>query len=176
MKIPGFMPDTRLRIIEYLAKQVPPKGTVVDIGSYCGQTAWTWAKNIPQDARVVCIDPWNPAEFTNLPVDDTGGYLPRSECTIENFQYWTEDCPNIETIQGRSPLDKWTGPIDAIFIDDAASDVLQHINFWWPHLRKLGFVSGHLDPNRAALQSALQWSIDRDKTIEIRRRIWRIKK
>jgi hypothetical protein len=161
LSIPGWMPESELRILEQLAKAVPPGGEMVEVGPFCGRSSWCWSHSVGAGARVNCIDIWNPAEHpfsppaeinsaesSQLPTD-FGRAASRQQTagTLENFRSFTQDCPNIVPIRGRSPTDFEDWPVESL--DLVFLDGLHHnpgfaadLNFWYWRLVPGGIFCG----------------------------------
>lgn len=159
MTIPGWMPESELKILEQLAFTIPENGKMVEVGPFCGRSSWCWAKSVHPSVRVTCIDIWNPNEHPYHPpakigeevghVDPDFGMaesLDRVVGTLENFQFYTRDCHNIEPLQGASPYDfkDWDVPLDLIFLDGVHHNPIfwDDLNFWFWKLKPGGIFCG----------------------------------
>ncbi|WP_428406961.1 class I SAM-dependent methyltransferase [Hyphococcus sp.] len=140
-KIPGQQSDFELRAIELAASLVPENGLAVEIGSLFGRSSWAWAKSIPESAKLVCVDPWEPSPGST-PLEQRYGV----KYSLETFQKHLSDCPNVEAVQGYSPdaVQGWDRPIDLFFEDAVHRNPIfeQNINFWSSHLKPTGVASG----------------------------------
>jgi hypothetical protein len=109
----GYMPEIDLISIEVLAACVPERGTVVEVESYFGRSAWAWAHSVRSEVKVFCIDPW-PGMKEN---HDSSKKM--KDASLEEFLANVQDCPNIIPIRGSSPIMPWDKNLrpDLVFID-----------------------------------------------------------
>ena len=158
LKIPGWMPEYELRVIEDLARRVRPGGAIVEVGSFCGRSSWCWAKSAHPTVKVSCIDIWDPQTHPYTPPDadhqdadmasfGDAAHWREAEGTLENFQRYTSDCSNIVAIRGASPddfLDWRPASVDLVFLDGVHHNPIFHKDlwFWWDRLRPGGIFCG----------------------------------
>lgn len=147
-QIPGFMEITSLKILEHLAGRVPPKGVIVEIGSFVGRSSWTIAKSCEPSVTVYCVDSWEDAYLN--PLREHPQMAARQQDQTYNFDLFkenTKDCPNIVILKGRSTKVPWPDDrqIDFLFIDGwhESPDVDNDIATWLPRLKPGGILSGH---------------------------------
>src|SRR5690348_2810629 len=117
LDIPGWMPEPELKILERLARTIPAGGDMVEVGPFCGRSSWCWSKTVAPGVAITCIDIWDPVEHPFSPPaktengavsDQDFGKTSRDKGnwgTLENFEYYTQDCDNITARRGRSPDD-----------------------------------------------------------------------
>ncbi len=156
LDIPGWMPETELKIIEMLARAIPPGGAMVEVGSFCGRSSWCWAMSAP-DVAVTCIDIWDPAEHPFVPParsgapagDDFGRADDERGAwgTRENFDFYTRACPNITAVRGRSPDDFLDWPeasLDLVFLDGVHHNPVfrADVMHWWRRVKPGGVLCG----------------------------------
>jgi len=141
LEVPGQQGEFELRAIELVSSLVPENGLAVEIGSLFGRSAWAWGKSVPQSARVVCVDPWEPSPGST-PLEQRYGV----SYSIETFKKFTGDCPNVEAIQGYSPdiVGGWNEPIDLFFEDAVHRNPIfeRNIEFWSALLKPTGIACG----------------------------------
>jgi len=158
LKIPGWMPEGELKIIEQVARTIPRYGKMVEVGPFCGRSSWCWAKSVDPTVTVICLDIWNPAEHPYHPPAVIGRQdalnpdfgvadsLERVTGTLDNFLHYTRDCPNIVAIQGASPYDfkDWDQPVDLVFLDAVHHNPVfwDDLNFWFWNLKPGGLCCG----------------------------------
>lgn len=112
--IAGWLPYDDAKILFELSSNLPPKSTVLEIGTYQGRSAILFASN-PRN-QVICIDPLEPG------VDDQN-HLTISEMDAFSLQQNIRNYPNIEWLRKRSIDVKWAPgwglayPIRLVFID-----------------------------------------------------------
>ncbi len=141
-KIFGWIWPEEYACIELLGVSVPQFGTVVEVGSLLGLSAYAWSKNAPSSATIYCIDPW----------EEGGGFevLANSfqqRYSRDQFLANTAGCNNIVALRGYSPKDfeDWNRPVDLYFEDAVHTDPTlgRNIQFWRRHLKPEGTISGH---------------------------------
>jgi hypothetical protein len=158
LKIPGWMPESELRILEQVAQTIPRGGRMVEVGPLCGRSSWCWAKSADPTVKVTCLDIWDtsvhpyhpPAEIgdegTLNPDFGAADSLEHVTGTLDNFKRYTRDCANIEAIQGASPYDfqDWTEPVDLVFLDGVHHNPVfwDDLNFWFWHVKPGGLCCG----------------------------------
>ena len=160
LKIPGWMPEFELKVIERLARTIPPGGKMLEVGPFVGRSSWCWAKSVDPSVTVYCADIWNPAEHPYHPPTVIGGSdadparpdfgvaddVNHAVGTLENFKRNTADCPNIKPMRGASPKDfrDWTEPLDLVFLDGVHHNPVfwEDLNFWFWRLKPGGVACG----------------------------------
>jgi len=141
LEIPGQVSEFQLQAIEAVASLVPPGGCVVEVGSLFGRSSWAWAKSIPQDAKLFCIDPWEGNQGVRSMELAYG-----IKYGINQFLEYTKDCSNIQTIQCYSPkgIGEWDIPVD-IYYEDAVHvnpGLESNVQFWSAKLKPNGIICG----------------------------------
>lgn len=161
LDIPGQVSEFQLQAIEVVASLVPKGGCVVEVGSLFGRSSWAWAKSVPQDAVVYCIDPWE------------GNQGVRGLEQAHNIQYgigqfkeYTKDCPNIRPIQAYSPdgVGEWDIPVDVYYEDAVHTNPIldRNIKFWTSKLSPNGIACGDdYRPRFADVRTAAEWAANR---------------
>lgn len=116
-KIPGWLPSDDAKVLYELSTNLPPKSTVLEIGTYQGRSAVLFASNLSN--RVVCIDPLEPGT-------DEQNHLTITEAEVYNLHKNIDLYSNIEWVRKRSINVIWDDlaivgltnyPIRLIFID-----------------------------------------------------------
>jgi predicted O-methyltransferase YrrM len=149
LAIPGWMNEHDLKSIERLAARIPEHGQMVEVGSFCGRSAWAWAKSVPATVSVHCIDRWNGAKIGQDHLDRLDPPHPGvTHYVLRNFQSFTEDCPNVRSYQGESTtvLALWPAEsCDLIFLDGDHWNPTFHddLHEAWRLLKPGGIVCGH---------------------------------
>lgn len=161
LDIPGQVSEFQLQAIEAVASLVPKGGCVVEVGSLFGRSSWAWAKSVPQDAIVYCIDPWE------------GNQGVRGLEQAHNIQYgigqfreYTKDCPNIRPVQAYSPdgMRGWDIPVDVYYEDAVHTNPTldRNVKFWTSKLSPNGIVCGDdYRPRFADVRAAAEWAANR---------------
>jgi hypothetical protein len=145
LQIPGQMKEAELCLLQDLAKEVPRDGTVVEVGSLYGLSAYTWATSADPSVTVYCIDPWVREQWIIDLVEKANPGC--REFSLEAFLHYTQNQPNIIPLQGFSPGDfqNWNRPVD-IFFDDALHHnppFRKNLRFWLSRMRPGGIMCGH---------------------------------
>lgn len=161
LDIPGQVSEFQLQAIEVVASLVPKGGCVVEVGSLFGRSSWAWAKSIPQDATVYCIDPWEGNEGVRS-MERAYGIT----YGIDQFKEYTKDCPNIRPIQAYSPdgISDWALPIDVYYEDAVHTNPIleRNIKFWTSRLSPNGIACGDdYRPRFADVRAAAEWASGR---------------
>ena len=190
LKIPGWMPESELQILEQLATTIPAHGRMVEIGPFLGRSSWCWAKSAHPTVKVTCLDIWNPKEHPYYPpatIGDPNALNPEYGSadnldevvgTLENFRRYTRDCHNIEAIRGASPYDfkDWQEPLDLVFLDGVHHNPIfwDDLNFWFWKLKPGGICCGD---DCARTHPDVLWGIhdfakNHDLTFFVQGRIW----
>lgn len=137
--IPGWSHYLKLKYLAKMASKVPEGGTIVEIGSLYGRSAYALGMNKKQSVRLICIDPL-PTE----PKISTSGYGTIQPYCIETFKNNTKDIQNITLIRGFSPRDctNFNDSVDLILIDGDHSykGVTDDLEFWVPKVKSGGYV------------------------------------
>ncbi|MBB6228303.1 hypothetical protein FHS79_002488 [Polymorphobacter multimanifer] len=141
LDIPGQITEFQLRAIEAVAALVPDGGCVVEVGSLFGLSSWAWAKSVPPNATVHCVDPWEGNEGVRQ-LEEVHGV----KYGIEQFREYLADCDNIVPIKAYSPEDvqDWSSPVDLYYEDAVHNDPVlsRNIDFWTAKLTPNGIVCG----------------------------------
>src|SRR5579862_5818081 len=67
LRIPGWMPESELKVLEQLARAVPMNGRVVEVGPFLGRSSWCWAKSVHPSVKITCLDIWDTAQHPYSP-------------------------------------------------------------------------------------------------------------
>lgn len=144
----GYMTNTELGVIETLAKCVPENGTIVELGSFFGRSAVTWATFAPT-SKVYCVD-WFLESLLIGWGDEKEPSFPIKGVTYnvwESFLENTKSYSNIVPIRGKCPVDiTYPGdPIDLLFIDlhHHNPEDIDSLNYFIPYMKPNSIISGH---------------------------------
>jgi Methyltransferase domain len=190
LRIPGWMPEHELRIIEQVARTIPKHGKMVEVGPFCGRSSWCWAKSVDPTVSVICLDIWDPSQHpfhppavigtqdTTSPDFGVADSLEQVVGTLANFRHFTRDCPNIVAIQGASPYDfqGWNEPMDLVFLDGVHHNPIfwDDLSFWFWKLKPGGLFCGddfartHPD----AVWGVHDFAKNHDLTFFVQGRLW----
>ncbi|SFV33169.1 class I SAM-dependent methyltransferase [Hyphomicrobium facile] len=145
MNIPGQMNYAELDFLQTLARKVPSKGVVVELGSLYGRSSFTWGTSVDPSVSVYCIDPW---ERDGWIMDLVEKCIP--SCPPfghEAFRRFTRGIPTIMPIIGRSPDDvrNWTRAVDVYFDDSMHHNPYfrDNLYFWLAFMKPGGIMCGH---------------------------------
>lgn len=195
LDIPGWMPEPELKILERLARTIPPGGAMLEVGPFCGRSSWCWSKSVDPSVSVTCVDIWDPVEHPFSPpakteagaASDADYGRTTSERghwgTRENFDQYTSDCHNITAIRGHSPQDFGDWPhdsLDLVFLDGLHHNPGFHadVMHWYPRVKPGGILCGD---DCARTHPDVLWTIDdfckeRDIAYTVERRIWMLRR
>jgi hypothetical protein len=141
--IPGQLRELEKRAIGLLARLVPPRGNIVEVGSLLGLSAWLWSRNADPTVSIYCVDPWEKAGRGFQKWADQFG----QQFGIDQFRRNVADCRNVVAVQGFSPDDfqKWARPVSLYFEDAVHADPVlsRNLAFWGSHLTPQGILCGH---------------------------------
>jgi SAM-dependent methyltransferase len=190
LQIPGWMPEHELRVIEDLARRVKPHGNVVEVGSFCGRSSWCWAKSVHPTVKVHCLDIWDPSAHPYHPPvagekdSDLGRFGMASDWreaigSLENFQRYTADCPNIVAHRGASPGDFASWPpasADLVFLDGVHHNptFARDLEFWWERLKPGGIFCGddHARTHPDVIFTVLDFATQLRLNYAVKGRLW----
>lgn len=183
--IPGWMTQRSLRIIEQWAKEIPPNGTLVEVGSFAGRSAWCWAKSVHPSVTVICIDRWEPRVYNPDAArrqEMFGKHKERVECTIGTFRKMTADCPNVRPIKARSPYFPPEAEIpelvDGVFLDERHKnpDFHDNLRYWSKRLKPGGLFCGDDFHGNAkdVVNEVLQLADERNALVWTHSFLWRM--
>lgn len=195
LDIPGWMPEPELKILERLARTIPPGGAMLEVGPFCGRSSWCWSKSVDHSVSVTCVDIWDPVEHPFSPPAKTeAGAVSDADYgrttqerghwgTRENFDHYTSDCHNITAIRGHSPQDFGGWPhdsLDLVFLDGLHHNPGFHadVMHWYPRVKPGGILCGD---DCARSHPDVLWTIDdfckeRDIAFTVERRIWMLRR
>lgn len=153
LKIPGYMTEQELLIIEQLAKNVPVEGRIVELGSLFGRSAVCWAESADPSVEIICIDIFyektiphhnHSIEICNKLNFPLSGVEYNSK---KLFEENTKQYPNIKMIRGFSPTEiVYDGKeIDFFFLDALHKNPSdwENILYFLPYIKEGGFIGGH---------------------------------
>ena len=144
--VPGWFTLEDMHVARTLCMKLPKNANVVEIGTFCGRSAATWAKELP-DATIYTIDidlQWDAMEYLNEH-HYHGDLKYYKGSPFETLHWVMGHYPNIISVISNSTNVKMLNNIDLIFIDggheyDAVKADLQH---WYPRLAPNGIICGH---------------------------------
>jgi hypothetical protein len=131
----GHLNEGLKELAEDIKSQLGDKITLVEIGSYMGESAEIFAQVLP-NSQIICIDPFE------------GNFDDKDPCSYDNyseveqqFDLRTSNYPNIVKMKGNST--DFSVKCDAIYIDGRHSyeGVKEDILHWKPFVKSI--ISGH---------------------------------
>jgi predicted O-methyltransferase YrrM len=148
--LPGYLAPEEGLCLHWLALQVPPGCTAVEIGSFKGKSSAYIASGLAPSARLACVDVW---ENRAMPYDPPEDVLPEFQRNTTLYR------DKIDTYRGLSAdvARNWKSRIDLLFIDGDHSyeGCLGDIDAWLPHVRPGGWVAFH-DSGQEGVARALR--------------------
>ena len=163
-KILGWFKIADFESLEFLVKNVPENGSIIELGSFLGRSTWCMAKTCHPTVQVHCFDLWydlyycdkdtvvpgqiaNPSEkcveilqTLNCSLSDL---FPQEEKFIEN----TKGCPNIVRYKMNIQDIDWREDlVDLVFLDAFHSQEREFktcVRYWKDKIKPNGVISGH---------------------------------
>jgi predicted O-methyltransferase YrrM len=140
--------DGLLDLINTAKQHKPDIKTIVEIGSFAGESSEIFASMFP-DATIYCVDPWNDMDVeiykTSKERKSVGwNYIPSKaeECFDEIASHYT----NIVKLRmlSEEAVNQFD-QIDMIYIDGihTAEYIKMDLDMWIPKIVKGGIISGH---------------------------------
>lgn len=139
-----------LEALKSLALHVPENGTIVEVGSYMGKSAATFAEHA-STCQVYCIDIFEEEKIVNhsysielckehdLPLNGTYN-------TYELFKENTKGYSNIHMIRGYSPNEiEFNDQIDLFFLDASHKNPndIENIEYFLKLMKDESVIAGH---------------------------------
>jgi len=142
-EIPRTMTLAGLEYLGRMARAVPENGVIVEIGPLFGSSTWVLAKNSHPSVKVISVDTWEPAPWIDKIEAKFPGCVPFSK---ESFLHYTQDCDNVEAVQGWSPqvMAGRDEPIDMFFDDATHGDpgFTESLEHYVPLVKPGGIICG----------------------------------
>ncbi len=182
--IPGFTNQHKLEIIARWVEELPDNINAVEVGSYCGRSAYTISKKLKKNSRLTCIDDFrlpvnkDAYNFVNIPV----GYIGKN--SKENLLKYLEGCDNVEVLVGKG-TDYIINNVGFVFIDDSHfnPDFKDNLQHWWKQLSVGGILCGDdfyeysFDNKKLdVIKEVLKLANENNVKVEIEQHLWKIKK
>lgn len=135
MRADGHLNGGLRSLAEDIKSQLGDNITLVEIGSYMGESAEIFAQVMP-NAKIICIDPF----LSGYDEKDSASYSDYTEVE-QHFDLRTSAYPNIQKMKGYST--DFQIDCDAIYIDGRHSyeGVKEDILHWKPFVKSI--ISGH---------------------------------
>ena len=144
LHIPGWKSKEDLARAIGVVRGLPAGATVVEVGACAGRVTWHLAQNAP-GTTVFAVDLWD----HDLMFVGKGFRLDcTQENTVEYFERFTGDCPNVRAVRGDSLRVPWELPVDVAFVDPDlgfgnSDNLFEHLARWAGFLRPGGLIAGY---------------------------------
>ncbi len=145
LTIPGWSSARKLERLGELASQVPQEGTIVEVGSFCGRSAYVLGHNKHQSVKLMCVDMFPQLWMTSGPVSEYPGGETLHGDTSQYYAYETflknmGQVTNLDTLCAFMPLPSWVSinlSVDLIFIDSSHDyeTVKSELDMWYPLMK-----------------------------------------
>ena len=143
LDIPGWSDAAKLTKLANLAREVPKDGWIVEVGSFCGRSAYAMGHNKHASTKLTCFDkfPDAPEQIPDTCFGDKSGTY-----SYEIFLNNTRGIPNLETVRMYMPLNleylSFKKKIDLLFIDciHTYEAVKSDIDTWSKFVKKDGII------------------------------------
>ena len=145
LTIPGWSSSEKLERLGYLASQVPEYGTIVEVGTFCGRSAYVLGHNKHPTVSLMCVDMFPQRWMVSGTVAE---YLGSESLHGDKSQYYSYETfmenvgnvPNLDTLRAFMPLPEWASidlDVDLIFIDSTHDyeNVKSELNMWYPRMK-----------------------------------------
>ena len=179
--IPGWSSVDKLNELAKFASKVKDNGLIVEVGSFCGRSAYALGMNKKDNVELLCVDIFTPQWLSSVtPVKEYPGaetcYGDKEQIhAYETFEKNTADVTNMHTAKMLLPYDghffKFTKTIDLLFIDATHTyeAVKSDINQWCVHLADDGVVifDDYFNLFPGCVKAVNEYATDNNKTITI---------
>ncbi|WOO41270.1 class I SAM-dependent methyltransferase [Rubellicoccus peritrichatus] len=171
LEVPGWSTEIELMVLARLAQLVPDGGTIVELGTLAGRTAYAMAASNPK-VKVHCVDVWENFLKSSIPEPSLMHFSGDIEAfdtenIYECFLKQVEGLDNIVPHRGKTTEVPWDSDekIDLLYIDADHDEepVYQDLLKWFPRMKRNGIILGH-DFNMGSVKRALaRFSHETDK-------------
>lgn len=141
--IPGWSDKRKLEKLAELASAVPPNGWIVEVGSYCGRSAYAMGMNKDDTVKLTCFDKF-PDEY--IAINETCRGDKTSLYSYHHFLQNTSEVVNLEAVRAYVPINieylQFTKQIDLLFIDciHTYEAVKADIAMWYRFMKPQGVI------------------------------------
>lgn len=139
--IPGWMAAPDLKVMADLAARIPENGAIVEVGSWLGQSTYTWATSTKATVYAIDLWKWMPKEYCgpgHERVNLAGDPFAQFHANVGHL-------PNVVPMRRNSSGGVWDqGPIDLVFIDAMHQNpwVGEDVRYWEEHVKPGGVICG----------------------------------
>lgn len=149
--IPGWSDLTKLNELAKLASEVEENGLIVEVGSFCGRSAYAMGMNKRESVELLCVDMFVDSWLNIKPVEEYPGsetcFGDKSQIySYQTFMLNMKGVKNLNTARMVLPYSdeyfSFNRKIDLLFIDATHTydAVNADIKQWCPHLKDDGIV------------------------------------
>ena len=182
--IPGFVNKRKLDVIKKWIATLPDNINAVEVGSYCGLSAYTISNSLKKNSKLTCIDNFSlpvkedAYKFVGIPV----GYVGKN--SKEHLLSYLKDCNNVEVLVGNGN-DFEMNNVMFIFIDDGHFNpsFRNNLRHWWNLLSVGGIICGddfyeynYENKKLDVISEVLNLANEFNLKIEIEENLWKITK
>jgi len=142
-ELPGWTTEKKLNMLAEKAAAVPENGTIVELGTFCGRSAYSLGSNKLDSVKLVCVDMF-PDNFIQILAKDFPGIEHGfgnldTPYTWQACSYALKDVVNLEYLRTVLPLPSFVQidlEVDLLFIDTVhtAEGAQSDIDQWFPLL------------------------------------------
>lgn len=180
--LPGWLGASQLAVLSRLASEVPPGGTILEVGAFGGQVSQVLLEAAPRGTKFVAISAWNPPAKVEdrTPLRVKGGR--RAELSAEDYKADLGDHP-VETIDSNRPIlaiqqKKPELLYDLIFLFEGFNEVPfeVQVDFWHSKLKPMGLLCGadFVVGFRENVRTILRYATRKKVALGIEQNIWQI--
>lgn len=143
LEIPGWSSEAKLLKLAELASNVPENGWIVEVGSFCGRSAYAMGMNKRDDVKLTCFDMF-PDTASAIPETCHGDK--RRMYSYHEFCKNTANVVNLESIRAYMPIKieylSFTHEVDILFIDcvHTYEAVKDDIATWYSFMKPGGIM------------------------------------
>lgn len=163
-----------LHYLAKLAKTAPENGIICEVGPLYGSSTWVLCQNSHPSVQVYSIDTWDASQaWIKKRLPDA---LPFS---LDSFRTYTQDCLNLQCIQGMSPdcvKGLWNHTINLFFDDATHGDpgFSENLNFFRTYLSDDAIICGddYASGWPDIIRTVNKTAAELNSTVDVMGRVW----
>jgi hypothetical protein len=182
VEVPGWLTAGQLSVLSRLASEVPPGGTMLEVGAFCGQASLALLEAAPRGTKLIAISAWDPPAKVEdrTPLRVRGGK--RADQTAAQYREDLGD-HQVETIDSNRPIlsiqqKKPELLYDLIFLFEGFNEVPLEVqvDFWHSKLKPMGLLCGadFVVGFRENVRTILRYATRKKVALGIEQNIWQI--